>query len=83
MALSIKSDEADRMARELAEQTDVTITDAVLEALRDRLQRNHDEARRNIGAALGRLQLEVAQLRRVDRRTADEIIGFDAHGAPR
>ena len=37
MALSIKSPEADRLARELAEITGESITDAVIAAMRERL----------------------------------------------
>ena len=37
MALSIKSDEADRLARELAAETGETLTEAVETALRERL----------------------------------------------
>lgn len=39
MALSIKHPEADRLARELAELTGEGITEAVLNALRERLAR--------------------------------------------
>jgi antitoxin VapB len=39
MALSIKTDEADRLARELAQLTGETLTDAVTNALRERLAR--------------------------------------------
>jgi hypothetical protein len=41
MALSIKSDEADRLARELAAETGETLTVAVVIALRERLDREH------------------------------------------
>ena len=39
MALSIKTEEADRLARELAAVTGETLTDAVTKALRERLDR--------------------------------------------
>jgi len=39
MALSIKTDEADRLARELARLTGETLTDSVTVALRQRLER--------------------------------------------
>ncbi len=39
MALNIKHPEADRLARELAARTGETITQAVLNALRERLKR--------------------------------------------
>ena len=38
MALSIKSEEADRLARELARRTGETMTEAVTVALRERLK---------------------------------------------
>jgi len=39
MALSIKTDEADRLARELSRLTGETMTDTVTKALRERLER--------------------------------------------
>ena len=39
MALSIKTDEADRLARELSRLTGETMTDAVTKALAERLER--------------------------------------------
>jgi antitoxin VapB len=39
MALSIKTDEADRLARELSRITGETITEAVTESMRQRLER--------------------------------------------
>ena len=47
MALSIKTDEADRLARALAKLTGETLTGAVTNALRERLARErakHDSA---------------------------------------
>ncbi len=45
MALSIKTDEADRLARELALLTGETLTDAVTNALRERLAREREAQR--------------------------------------
>jgi antitoxin VapB len=45
MALNIKHPDADRLARELAARTGESLTDAVLNALRERLRR--EEAHRN------------------------------------
>ncbi|ATQ41736.1 type II toxin-antitoxin system VapB family antitoxin [Caulobacter mirabilis] len=45
MALSIKTEEADRLARELAALTGETLTDAVTNALRERLARERDVQR--------------------------------------
>jgi antitoxin VapB len=50
MALSIKTDEADRLARALARLTGETMTQAVTVALRERLDREHD--RRKVSETL-------------------------------
>jgi antitoxin VapB len=82
MALSIKTDEADRLARELAALTGETLTDAVTKALRERLDRVHSKARVDIAGGLDRLSLEYDSYPNVDDRSADEIIGYDEHGLP-
>ena len=46
MALNIKNEETDQLARELAELTGETVTAAVTEALRERLARTRRERRR-------------------------------------
>jgi antitoxin VapB len=50
MALSIKTDDADRLARALAKLTGETMTQAVTTALRERLAR--EQARREAAADL-------------------------------
>ena len=82
MAFSIKNDEADALARRLVDVTGESLTDAVLIALRERLQR--EEARRHMGVAgrLRRLAAEVAELPVLDDRPAEEILGYDEHGLP-
>ncbi len=57
MALSIKTEEADRLARTLAKLTGETITQAVTNALRERL--NREQARRE---AAGNLPARLAAL---------------------
>jgi antitoxin VapB len=47
MALSIKTDEADRLARRLSKLTGESLTEAVTKALRERLER--ERARRRGG----------------------------------
>jgi len=82
VAFSIKNEEADELARRLAAATGESLTDAVLVALRERLQR--EEARRRAGLVerLMRLSEEVSALPILDDRTDDEIIGYDEHGLP-
>jgi antitoxin VapB len=83
VAFSIKNDEADRLARALAEVTGEPLTTAVLVALRERLQR--EERRRRVGVAerLTRLAADVASLPVLDHRSADELVGYGDDGLPR
>lgn len=84
MALSIKHPEADRLARELAAATGETLTEAVVRALRERLQRERGrisgprlrEELRRIGERCSRLPV-------LDGREPDEILGYDRDGLPR
>ena len=80
MALSINSDEADRLARALAAETAETLTEAVETALRERLDREHAKHEASMRVRLARLAADVAAMRVADDRTPDEIIGDDDAG---
>ena len=82
MALSIKSDEADRLARELAAETGETLTEAVMLALRERLDRQHARHDASMRMRLARLAADVATLPVADGRTPEDIIGYDDAGVP-
>jgi len=83
MPLNVKEPEAERLARELAERTGETITEAVIKALRERLTR--EECRESVPdlkeeiLAIGR---RCAALPDRDTRSADEILGYDERGLP-
>lgn len=81
MALSIKSDEADRLAREIASRTGETLTEAVVVALRERLERQSRD-RLGIADRLRRLADDVTELPVEDRRSPEDIVGYDEHGLP-
>jgi antitoxin VapB len=83
MALSIKSDEADRLARELAAETGESLTEAVVIALRERLDREHARHAASMRTRLERLAADVATMRVTDGRTPEETIGYDEAGLPR
>ena len=84
MALSIKDPETETLARELARRTGESITEATRRALEERL-------RRVVGARKAPLLLEelaairkrVAALPVLDRRSPDDILGYDEDGLPR
>ena len=81
MALSIKTAEADRLARQLAALTGESLTEAVTVAIRERIQRLRpgDDV---FLERIRRLQDEIAAMPVVDPRTGDEIIGYDENGLP-
>ena len=84
MALSIKNPETERLARELARITGESLTEAVTEALRDRLVREagHKGDRHLVRAEIRRIREEFRRLPVLDDRTPDEIIGYDEFGLP-
>jgi antitoxin VapB len=79
MVLSIKSARADQLARDLAELTGESITDAVVAALEARLEL---ERRRRRAPVLADIVERFRQLPVLDERTPDDIIGYDEHGLP-
>jgi antitoxin VapB len=84
MALSIKNDEVERLARTLAARRNISIT----EAIRQSLAREVDESGMAKSARSPRLKamMEVAEkaarIPRVNTKTDDEILGYDEYGAP-
>jgi len=84
MALSIKSIEVERMAREIAAKTGESLTGAIQKALQERLDRLKRERRSQILASqLQEILRRVDQLPVLDSRSADEILGYDEHALPR
>ena len=84
MPLSIKHPEADRLARELAQETGESLTDAVITALRERLERQRGRrSRRRLADDIARIQARYQRLPLEDARSAEDILGYDAHGLPR
>jgi len=83
MALNIDHPEADRLARELAEETDECLTDAVISALRERLERQRGRrVRRRLAEDVARIQARYRRLPLRDARSAEEILEHDEYGLP-
>jgi len=82
VALSLKDEETDRLARTVAALTGETLTEAVRKSLAERLER--ERLRRGEAARLAdeleRLGRECAALPDYDRRSPDEIVGYDETG---
>jgi len=84
MPLSIRNSEVERLARSLSRLTGEGLTQTILQALRERYQRVR--ATRNgerLVEDLTVIARRSAALPKKDRRSADEILGYDEHGLPR
>lgn len=81
MAISIRDSEAEQLARKMAREQGITITQVVTEALREK------DSRKPVGQSKGTLLMEIlniaercSRLPTLDNRTMDEILGYDEHG---
>jgi antitoxin VapB len=84
MAISIKSLETERLARELASRTGESLTGAIQKSLEERLERLKQQRRSpSLSTQLEDILRRVDQLPILDSRTPDEIVGYDEHGLPR
>ena len=84
MPLSIKDPEADRLARALARRTGETLTEAVMNAIRERLERELRKGQtvESLVEELMEIGRHCASLPLLDGRTPDEILGYDESGVP-
>ena len=84
MALNIRNPETERLAETLAKLTGETKTQAVTKALRDRLERiRRRRSGRRLADELDEIALRCASLPILDKRNAEEILGYDEHRLPR
>lgn len=80
MAMSIRSPEVERLARNLSRRTGASITESIRAALEARLKELDAETARRIGKieAIARTCAAAPDL---DSRTFEEILGYDETGA--
>ena len=84
MPISIKNEEAERLARQLADLTGETITGAVQTALAERYERlkRARRAKRSLATELTEIALRCARRPDVSSLSDDEILGYDDSGVP-
>jgi antitoxin VapB len=84
MPLNIRNKETEQLATALAKLTGETKTEAVTQALRERLERTRrTRTKRRLRDEIEEIAIHCAALPVLDARHADDIIGYDQHGIPR
>ncbi len=82
MALSVKNDTAERLARQVAAETGESLTDAILHSLEERLERlKGRRSAPDLVETLLAISRRCSALPDLDTRSADEILGYDETGA--
>lgn len=82
MALSIKNEKAELLARQVARETGESLTAAVLHSLEERLERL--KGRRtapDLVETILSISARCGALPDLDERSPDAILGYDEHGA--
>lgn len=83
MAMSIKSLDVERLAREISAKTGESLTRVIHNALLERLERLRQDGRKPfVEAQLEEILRRVDRLPVLDSRSPDEILGYDEHGLP-
>ena len=81
MALNIKSRETEQVVRDLAKRTGLTITEAVHQAVVEKLRRmDEDEDRERRRQAIYKIIERAKALPVYDSRPIDEILGYNDKG---
>lgn len=84
MALSIKNNETERLARQVAKETGESLTEAIQQALKERLQRlRQRRQQRVVTEKLEDILRRVDSLPTLDTRPEADILGYDDQGLPR
>jgi antitoxin VapB len=84
VALNIRNPEAEELAERVARLAGTTKTDAVTQALREKLARlERGRLRRTLADELEEIARRCDELPVRDARPADEILGYDDLGLPR
>src|SRR5579872_5878739 len=83
MAMSIKSLDVERLARQVAAKTGESLTGAIHKALEERMGRLEEQEKKSLLLAqLEEIVHRVDQLPVRDNRAPDELMGYDQDGLP-
>jgi antitoxin VapB len=83
MALSIRNERAEKLAREVAAESGETMTQAIIRALEERLERLRGRRRlTDTAREILKISERCSALPDMDPRSPDDILGYDSNGIP-
>ena len=83
MALSIRNAKTEKLARELAAESGETITQAINQALEERLERLRGRSTApDLVEEILKISKRCSAIPDRDQRSADEILGYNSLGVP-
>jgi antitoxin VapB len=84
VAISIRNPKAEQLAREVAEQSGESLTQAIINSLEERLDRlKGRRSATNLTEEILRISQRCSALPELDRRSPDEILDYDSRGVPK
>jgi len=84
MALSIRNAKAEKLARELAAESGESITRAITQALEERLERLRGRSTTtDMVEDILRISKRCSEIPDQDKRSIEEILGYDSVGVPK
>ena len=84
MGISIRNPKAEELAREVAEQSGESLTQAIIHALEERLERlKGRRSATTLTEEILRISQRCSALPELDKRSPDEILDYDSRGVPK
>lgn len=80
MSVLIEDPKTEHLVREVSATTGETVTEAVNNALRERLERLRSKEHQDFIARIREITSRTAELPVLDARAPDEILGYNEHG---
>ena len=83
MAISIRNPKAEELAREVAAESGENLTQAIIHALEERLERlKGRRMTEDLAEEIMKISERCSALPQLDDRTPEEILGYDSKGVP-
>lgn len=84
MGISIRNPKAEQLAREVAEQSGESLTQAIIRALEERLERlKGRRSATTLAEEILRISQRCSALPDLDERSPDKILDYDNKGVPK